>query len=347
MIANRYLTTITTYYKITNAKEIHHDHIYHDGLNILNKSFDETGSCVSGGFYFTTLKYIHKFYSYGVYIREIYLPQNDPEFRMVLDSTKDKYRANKIILGKKYSLLDPSTYSELCLDITKNDYFVLFACKYNRVDSLEWWKTSGIKLKYSNRAIDLASKYGHIDVLNWWRISEIDLKYSSNAMTWASSRGYVIVLEWWKNSGFPLKYGYDAIELASSNGQIVSLEWWANSGLELFYHCNAIDLASANNQIVSLDWWLKSDLDIIYSSDAIDSASANGHIDVLQWWATSPLQLAYSCKGLDSAYKNKKYDVFNWWKKSGLVLKYTNIMVKIFLIDDDELLRLLNWFDDK
>ncbi len=50
-------------------------------------------------------------------LEKCFLPENDPEFKMVPDGT-DKFRANKIIFGKRYSLFDPNTYTELGLDIT-------------------------------------------------------------------------------------------------------------------------------------------------------------------------------------------------------------------------------------
>ena len=70
----------TKYYKITNHLEKHHGYQYQDGLNILDKPFEEEGKCVPGGLYFTTIEHIPNFYSYGVYLREIFLPQDDPEF---------------------------------------------------------------------------------------------------------------------------------------------------------------------------------------------------------------------------------------------------------------------------
>ena len=62
------------YYKVTNYDETHHGYIYKDGMNLLDKPFEETGSCVKGGLYFTTIKHINKFYDYGCYLREILLP---------------------------------------------------------------------------------------------------------------------------------------------------------------------------------------------------------------------------------------------------------------------------------
>lgn len=92
------------YYKITNDQECHHGFQYKDGLNIDMLPFSHEGSCVAGGLYFTTAEYIINFFDYGSNVREIFLPTENPSFRMVMDPQGDKWRANMIILGKKYPL---------------------------------------------------------------------------------------------------------------------------------------------------------------------------------------------------------------------------------------------------
>ena len=98
------------YYKITNKEECHNGYQYVDGLNILDKMFEPNGSCVVGGLYFTTIEHIFKFLDYGCYLREITLPK---DCQWVQDPAGDKFRADKIILGKKYDLADPSTFQFL------------------------------------------------------------------------------------------------------------------------------------------------------------------------------------------------------------------------------------------
>ena len=92
------------YYKITNAKENHHGFQYKDGLNVLKEEFNDNPNnhYGAGGLYFTDVKNIFRFLNYGIYLREVILPINDSNFRMVVD--ENKYRANMIILGKKYGL---------------------------------------------------------------------------------------------------------------------------------------------------------------------------------------------------------------------------------------------------
>jgi len=93
------------YLKITNKNENHHRYQYRDGLNVLDKEFDNNpkNSCTEGGLYFTNKEFIHNFYNYGIYLRIVELPIDDLEFRMIKDPEGDKWRANKIILRERYS----------------------------------------------------------------------------------------------------------------------------------------------------------------------------------------------------------------------------------------------------
>ena len=323
---------------ITNYEETFNGFTYKDGLNVLDKPFEIYGTCVKGGLYFTKLEYIYKFYGDGIYLRKVILPKEDPEFKMIRDPTGYMFRANKIILGKRYCLLDFNTYIKFSIDVRTNNYLIYFASKYGRLDVLEQWKNNKIQLKYSNNAIDSASENGHIEILEWWKNISPDekifngndfstksfshLKYSCRSMDSASAKGLVDVLEWWKNSGLKLKYSCNAIELASANGQIKSLQWWSdaafNDNLELFYHIEAIDLASANGKIQSLEWWKNSNLDLMYSVNAINFASANGHSYILEWWENSGLDLVYTNDAINLAFANGYWNILEWWKNSTL-----------------------------
>lgn len=222
----------TIYYKVINHTKIHYDFVYKDGLNVLDRPFEDHGSCVPGGLYFTTINNITEFYGYGIYLYEVFLPTSDPDFKMVVDPAGNKYRANKIILGKKYSLFDVETYKKFNLNIMDNLELINFASANGLVYILEWWKASGLKLYYNENAINFASRNGHVNVLEWWKTSGFRLYYNKYAMDWASLTGHVDVLEWWKNSRLKLQYTGYAIIWASRYDCTAVLEWWRTSGLE-------------------------------------------------------------------------------------------------------------------
>ena len=322
------------YYKVTNKKENHHGFQYVDGINILKEKFNANPneSCGAGDLYFTTLENIHEFYDYGINLREVSLPVSDPDFQMVLDPEGDKWRANKIILGKKYSLFDPTTYQVLGLDINENISLIDTASKYGRVDMLEWWKNSDSELEYNSNSINDASKNGHTNVLEWWKNSDLELKYTEWAINNASGKGHANVLEWWKSSGLKLEYTEWAINHASGKGHVNVLEWWKSSGLKLEYTYYAIYYASAHGHInvlewwksSGLEWWKSSGLELKYTSNAIKIASKNGHTNVLNWWKKSNPEIKYHCYDLVLGCAHSASKLLN--KCSGLVGKYWFIM---------------------
>ena len=134
------------WFKITNENEYHNDHQYQTGLNVLNKKFNDDAkkSCSPGGLYFTDIKNIFKFLNHGIYLREITLPTDDPEFMMIQDPDGDKWRANKIILGKRWSLCDPETLRFLLIpaegngtDVRNKNDAIIWAYHQNLLGNLE------------------------------------------------------------------------------------------------------------------------------------------------------------------------------------------------------------------
>jgi len=92
-----------TYYKVTNEDECHNGYQYKDGLNILEEEFNDNPehSCVPGGFYFTDYEYLPEFLNYGIFIREVSIPE---DARVVKDPQGDKWRTDKIIFGNRYHI---------------------------------------------------------------------------------------------------------------------------------------------------------------------------------------------------------------------------------------------------
>jgi hypothetical protein len=66
--------------------------------------------------------------------------------------------------------------------------------------------------------MDYASEQGHIELLDWWLHSGLKLQYTENAMNRASEKGHIKVLDWWLASGITeLKYSPESIQYYSKN----------------------------------------------------------------------------------------------------------------------------------
>ena len=161
------------YFKITNKEENHHGFQYVDGLNVLKQEFndDPTQSCCAGGLYFTDAANIFEFIDYGIYVREITLPTDNPDFKMVKDD--NKWRANMIILGKRYDLFNVDTFKYLIekgassrAGICTNQRVLCRIVKYGRLDIINFLIENGANVHANN---DLALRYsarkGYLDIV--------------------------------------------------------------------------------------------------------------------------------------------------------------------------------------
>ncbi|KAI9179514.1 hypothetical protein H9P43_004840 [Blastocladiella emersonii ATCC 22665] len=126
------------------------------------------------------------------------------------------------------------------------------------------------RVPYSEGVLDFVSGNGHVAVLEWWRMSGLALRYSAAALLHASAAGHVRVLQWWRDSGLPVRYGAKPMKAASRNGHIHVLDWWLNlraldwwlaSGLELRYSLPDVLVHSQRwDQHSVVQWWADSGL---------------------------------------------------------------------------------------
>jgi hypothetical protein len=83
-----------------------------------------------------------------------------------------------------------------------------------------------------SRDIPFGNYWGPIRVLDWWKNSGLELKYSVKALYTASRNSCIDILDWWKNSGLPLKYlDIDLEYLFCIINNVKVKEWWIDSGL--------------------------------------------------------------------------------------------------------------------
>ena len=273
------------FFKITNAEENHHNFQYIDGLNILKEPFAETGSCVPGGLYFTDANNIFEFLDYGVYLREITLPFNDPNFKIVQDGTK--WRANKIILGKRYNLWEKETFEYLVsmgADVhAHNDLAIGYASEGGHLDIVKCLVSIGADIRAGDDyAVRSASRNCHLDVVKFL-VSEGANIHAKNeyAVKSASENGHLDIVECLVSLGSDIHADNDyAFRSASENGHLEVVKYLVELG---YYHA-PVQPGRIENNVVVTGEKVSIGVDIHAQNEyAIRYASRNGHLDVVNY----------------------------------------------------------------
>ena len=217
----------TIYYKVLKRDGVQKGFRYQWGIvNVLDKPFQVEGSCVPGGLYFTTLEYIDDFFSYGDDIVEVFFP-DDASFCMVEDPAKNKWRANKIILGEKYSLDDPETFVKL--GIISKIPLMLVREKISELGIifLHWLERNGYHFnKYSMEYImDDAICNGYLSVLKWFRETRPVFSFYMDSLNYALINGHRDVLEWFMTEGYQIKFARHAINTIVAKKDTEMILW--------------------------------------------------------------------------------------------------------------------------
>ena len=194
------------YFKITNKEENHNGFQYVDGLNILKDEFnnDPDQSCCKGGLYFTDAANIFKFLNYGIYLREVMLVTDNPNFKMVKDKIGDKWRANMIILDKRYDLFNVDTFKYLVekgADVRVNDDCALvFSARYGHLDVIKYLVEKGADVHADNNyALKWSAVKGHLDVVKYLVKKGADVHAENDyALRWSAHSNHLDVYEFLK-----------------------------------------------------------------------------------------------------------------------------------------------------
>ncbi|KAK4180268.1 putative decarboxylase [Triangularia setosa] len=214
---------------------------------------------------------------------------------------------------------------------------------YGRTDILDWWAKSPsfLEKQYDNEAVDKASMRGFVHVLEWWRRSGLPLKYSEAAFESASSKGHIHVLEWWReaslqNSAIALKPG-KALLGAAQWGRVEVIRWWEESGIPVGHHEAVCKMASRWGQVEVLECWrqLRGDDKLEFDNQILMEATYHAHIHVLEWWrkyahgelpgmnGTKGRRVEYKTMDVEEALEDSLGDqtkVRRWWAENGLNL---------------------------
>lgn len=205
---------------------------------------------------------------------------------------------------------------------------------YGNPEILTWWRDAPAlpTKEYIADAVDGASRAGFTDVLEWWRTSDMEMRYTERALESASAEGRVSVLEWWKNASasappsnpLPLKVGKSVL-LAAQSGRTASLAWWDASGIPYSHAESVARIASTHGHVHVLEFWhqLKGPK-MIFDSQVLVGPTKNGHDNVLEWWRRSGLRVEFkTCdieEALEDAVSGAEGRVRRWWARNGLNL---------------------------
>ncbi|AVL95253.1 ankyrin repeat protein [Moumouvirus australiensis] len=224
------------YFKITNEHEIHHNHKYETGLNILDGEFNEIGSCVSGRLYFCKPKHILKYIEHGIYLREVFIDPthlkntNNLELKCIKDD--DKFGANMIYLGQRYNLSDPKTFQfleSLGVNISQNTSRILYwASEKGFIDIIEYLINSGIDHKVDNEySLRLACKHGHFNLVKYLIECGSNFRiFNDCALRWSAEYGHYEIFKYLIQLGCDLNSESDyALKYASKNNHKEIIEY--------------------------------------------------------------------------------------------------------------------------
>jgi len=214
---------------------------------------------------------------------------------------------------------------------------------YGRTDILDWWARSPsfLEKQYDTEALNGASGRGFIQVLEWWRRSGLPLKYTEAAFEGASSKGHLHVLEWWREAfiqdpTIAPKPGR-ALLAAAQWGQTAVMRWWEDSGIPVDYQDAVCKMASRWGQVKVLDLWreLRGDDKIQFDNQILIEATYHAHIPVLEWWrqyahgelpgmdGRKGKRVEYKTMDVEEALEDSLGDqtiVRRWWAENGLNL---------------------------
>ena len=207
---------------------------------------------------------------------------------------------------------------------------------YGNPNILTWWQDTPVlpNKEYIADAMDGASRAGFIDVLEWWRSSDLELRYTERALEAASAEGRIAVLEWWKRAAanapvtnpVPLKVGKSVL-LAAQSGRAESIAWWDASGIPYSHAESVARIASTHGHVHVLELWheLKG-AKMIFDCQVLVGPTKNGHDNVLDWWRRSGLRVEFKTCDIEEALEDAdpvsgaEGRVRAWWARNGLNL---------------------------
>ncbi|BCS83144.1 ankyrin repeat protein [Cotonvirus japonicus] len=162
----------TKYFKITD----NHGYQYKTGLNFFKKPTGINDDGEKGRLYFTDKDNIYRFFNYGDCLREVTLPTELPNFKMV-NKIFDRYDANIINLGRKRKLSNVSTfkYLKLCGVDIYNDDIIRWASKKNHNNIMKFIVNKKSDNHKKNIALRCSIEHGNFEMVKYLIDQGVDI----------------------------------------------------------------------------------------------------------------------------------------------------------------------------
>lgn len=229
------------YFKITNEKENHRGLQYRDGLvkDINDFNNDPKYSCCKGGIYFSDEKNILKFAGYGVWIRQVDIPE---DAQWLKDRDGDKWRADKLFFHPRKDLFTVETIQwlmDIGFDVNEHSpEFFSYCCDSNRLNVVEFLapKIKHINVDHGftyNSPLREAAKRGYLDIVKCLIKNGANVNLNnSEALMWASNAGHIEVVKYLVENGANINNEY-GLRWAAEEGHLEVVKFLSENGADV------------------------------------------------------------------------------------------------------------------
>lgn len=332
------------YWKITNQNECHHGFQYVNGLNILVDKFndDHRATCVKGGLYFSDDKNIYNFLEYGVYLREVILPLDDNNFKMVEDLWGGKWRANMIILGKQYELSDKNTFG-IITDNNFNIEWFRWAIRNNYLQIAKYLKKKGF-CYFDDMQLGRAAENGHLDIVRFLVENGADIHiYDETPLKLATEAGHLNIVKYLAEHGANIHVGNnDILTIASKEEHLDIVKYLVENGVEI-NHLSLL-FSVSRNRLDMFKYFVKKGANINDKcNELLFLAAERGNLEIIKCLAEKGAFIRVNERVFVRAIEHGHLDILQYLVGLGLHTKeiINSLLTKAFLNDQLDIVKYL------
>lgn len=210
-----------------------------------------------------------------------------------------------------------------------------YASENDHVDILKWLYEK-TEFKYSSDSLDYAD---NLEILNWWlkmgQEHGIKLLYTNIAVDSASNENNIPVLDWWWNLSVIYHHEFRCTTNAIDNIMnkndvdkiVATLDWWLHHHLEysapFLYTCEALDTEELSDPKI-IRWWFNlhqaHNKELLYTHDSIDNMYLSDDKQTLQvykmWqdlYENHGIPIKFTVSAINRCIEHGFYECLEWW----------------------------------